>query len=169
MSEQQKPDLGAVFDLHVKLEFVDKDVDATMKTMTDNPYVHNVPTLWGGQGADGVRHFYTNHFVGKMPADTRVVPVSRTVGEDRVVDELILYFTHDIPIDYMLPGIPPTGKKVALPHVVVMKFQGDKIAHEHIYWDQGSLLAQVGLIDPKKVPVFGAETAEKLLEHAAKK
>jgi len=169
MSEQQKPDLGAVFDLHVKLEFVDKDVDATMKTMTDNPYVHNVATLWGGQGADGVRHFYTNHFVGKMPADTRVVPVSRTVGEDRVVDELILYFTHDIPIDYMLPGIPPTGKKVALPHVVVMKFEGDKIAHEHIYWDQGSLLAQVGLIDPKKVPVVGAETAERLLEHAAKK
>jgi carboxymethylenebutenolidase len=80
-----------------------------------------------------------------MPADTRIERISRTVGKDQVVDELILYSTHDCPIDYMLPGIPPTGRKVVLPHVVVMKFEGDKIAHEHIYWDQACLLAQIGL------------------------
>ncbi|MBI2956378.1 MAG: hypothetical protein HYY26_03595 [Acidobacteria bacterium] len=164
MSNANRPDLGAIFDLHVKLEFEDKDVDATMKTMTASPYVHNVPTLWGGTGFDGVYHFYKNHFVGKMPADTQVVRVSRTVSDDRVVDELILCFTHDIPIEYMLPGIAPTGRYVELPHVVVAKFQGDKIAHEHIYWDQGSLLAQVGLLDPKRLPVVGADTARKLLE-----
>jgi len=112
-----KPDLGAMFDLHVNCEFVDLDVEATMRTMVPDPYVHNVPVLRGGYGRAGVYDFYTRFFVGKMPADTRVVPISRTVGADSVVDELILCFTHNIEIDYMLPGIPPTGKYVELPHV----------------------------------------------------
>ena len=138
----RRGDLGAVFDAHVKHEFVDHDVEATMRTMVAEPYVHNVPTLTaGGIGQAGVRRFYKDQFMGKMPADTKVVRVSRTVGEDQVVDELILSFTHD----------------VELPHVVVMKFAGDKIAHEHIYWDQASLLAQIGLLDSKVLPVVGAE------------
>lgn len=158
-----RPDLGAVFDAHVKYEFVDRDVAATMQTMTAEPYVYNVPTMTGGEGYEGVTRFYTNHFVGKMPADTKVVRVSRTVGSDQVVDELVLSFTHDVALNFMLPGIPPTGRKVVLPHVVVMKFERGKIAHEHIYWDQGSLLAQVGLLDPTRLPVVGAEQAKKLL------
>jgi carboxymethylenebutenolidase len=157
-------DLAAIFDAHIHYEFVDHDVAATMKTMVTEPYVHNVPTLTGGDGRAGVVDFYTNRFVGKMPADTRIERISRTVGKDQVVDELILYFTHDCPIDYMLPGIPPTGRKVALPHVVVMKFRGNKIAHEHIYWDQACLLGQIGLLDPNKLPVTGAEQAKMLLE-----
>jgi carboxymethylenebutenolidase len=104
-----------------------------MTTMTAEPYVLNVPTLRGGEGREGVIEFYENYFVGKIPPDITVEPISPTVGKDRVVDELILTFTHSIPIDYMLPGIAPTGKRVVLPHVVVMKFEGDKIAHEHIY------------------------------------
>ena len=163
-----QPDLGAVFDLHVKLEFVDHDVDATMQTMVPEPYVHNVPVLKGGYGYAGVYDFYQRHFVGKMPADTRVEPISRTVSADRVVDELILSFTHDVVIDYMLPGIAPTGKHVELPHVVVMKFEDGKIAHEHIYWDQACLLAQVGLLDPEKLPVTGKEQAARLRELAGK-
>jgi len=159
-------DLGAVFDAHVKHEFVDHDVEATMRTMVAEPYVHNVPTLTGGAGNAGVRRFYADLFVGKMPADTKVIPISRTVGEAQVVDELILSFTHDVPLEFMLPGVPPTGKYVELPHVVVMKFEGDKIAHEHIYWDQASVLVQVGLLDPEELPVVGAEQAMKLRELA---
>src|SRR5262249_5388368 len=124
----QKMDLGAIFDAHIRHEFVDHDIAATMKTMAAEPYVHNVPTLTGGDGHASVVDFYTHHFVGKMPADTRIERISRTVGRDQVVDELILYFTHDCPIDYMLPGIPPTGRRVAVPHVVVMKFKGHKVA-----------------------------------------
>jgi carboxymethylenebutenolidase len=165
----KKPDLGAVFDAHVRHEFVDHDVAATMKTMAAEPYVHNVPTLTGGDGHAGVIDFYTHHFVGKMPADTRVERISRTVGKDQVVDELILYFTHDRPIDFMLPGIAPTGRKVALPHVVVMKFKGGKVAHEHIYWDQACVLAQIGLLDPSKLPVTGARQAEALVEKSRRK
>lgn len=162
--KRKRIDLGAIFDRHVKHEFEDHDVEATMKTMVAEPYVYNVPTMTGGVGWDGVYRFYKNHFVGKMPADTKVERISRTVGKDQVVDELILSFTHDVEIDFMLPGIPPTGKYVQLPHVVVMKFKGKKIAHEHIYWDQASLLAQIGLLDPKRLPVTGLEQARKLLD-----
>ncbi len=160
--------LGAIFDKHVKYEFEDHDVKATMRTMVAEPYVHNVPTLTGGVGYSGVNNFYKNHFVGKMPADTKIVRVSRTVGKDQVVDELILSFTHDREIYYMLPGIPPTGKYVEIPHVVVMKFKGDKIAHEHIYWDQASLLAQIGLLDPTKLPVTGIQQARTLVQMSKK-
>ena len=136
-----------------------------MKTMVKEPHVHHVPTLTGGIGYDGVYNFYKNDFVGKIPADTKIARVSRTVGKYQVVDEIILSFTHNREIKIMLPGIPPTGKHVELPHVVVMKFDGDnKIAHEHIYWDQASLLAQIGLLDSKSLPVYGIEQTRKLLE-----
>src|SRR5688572_20625866 len=141
--------LGAVFDEHVRHEFEDHNVEATMKTMVKEPYVHHVPTLTGGVGYNGVYNFYKNHFVGKTPADTNITPISRTVSEDQVVDELIVRFTHDMETDFILPGIPPTGRYVQIPTVVVMKFDGDKIAHEHIYWDQASVLAQIGLLDAK--------------------
>jgi len=155
-------DLGSVFDAHVKHEFVEHDVDATMRTMTAQPDLLHLPTLAGGRGFDQVRSFYGTYFVGKWPADTKVEPVSRTVGQDQVVDELLVSFTHDIRLDFMLPGVPPTGKHVEMPVVVVMKFSGGKIAYEHIYWDQASLLVQVGLLDPKLLPSIGVEQAKAL-------
>src|ERR671922_417179 len=159
----QKINLCTIFDEHLKCEFEKHDVEATMKTMVKEPYVHHVPVLTGGIGYSGVYNFYKNEFVGKMPIDIKVERISRTVGKDQVVDELILSFTHDREIKYMLPGIPPTGKYIELPHVVVMKFNGNKIEHEHIYWDQASLLAQIGLLDPKKIPVItGIEQARML-------
>ena len=154
--------LADIFDAHVTHEFVDKDVDATMQTMAPEPYLLHLPTLTGGDGRAAVRRFYEHFFVGKWPADTKVTRLSRTVGTDQVVDELLVSFTHDVPLEFMLPGVSPTGKHVELPTVVVMKFKNEKIAHEHIYWDQGSLLAQVGLIDPARVPVIGAEQASAL-------
>jgi carboxymethylenebutenolidase len=166
-NNKKRSGLGAIFDKHIKCEFEDRDVDATMKTMVKEPYVHHVPALTGGVGYGGVYNFYKTHFVGKMPDDTKIERISRTVGKDQVVDELILKFTHDREIEYMIPGIPPTGKYVELPHVVVMKFVGNKIAHEHIYWDQASLLAQIGLLDTNSLPVRGIEQSRKLLELAA--
>ena len=156
--------LGDVFDLHIKHEFQDHDVDATMQTMTSEPYVHHVPMMTGGVGYDAVYNFYKNHFIGKMPDDTKVVRISRTIDKDQVVDELIVSFTHDREIDFMLPRVPPTGRYVELPHVVVMKFKDGKISHEHIYWDQASVLVQIGLLDPKLLPMTGQEQAKRLLE-----
>jgi carboxymethylenebutenolidase len=157
-------DLGAVFDEHVAAEFVHLDLEATMATMTDDPYVNHVPVMTGGVGVEGVRSFYGRHFIGKWPADISITPVSRTVGGDQVVDELVLSFTHDIEMDQLLPGVAPTGRHVRLPFCVVVKFEGDKLAHEHIYWDQASLLVQVGLLDRSDLPVTGAEQADGVLD-----
>jgi carboxymethylenebutenolidase len=153
---------GAVFDAHVRAEFVERSVDATMATMTDAPYVTHVPVMTGGYGHDEVRQFYATWFIGHWPADVQITPISRTVGQGRVIDELIASFTHDVEMPALLPGVAPTGRKVTLPHVVVMGIVGGKVAYEHIYWDQASLLVQVGLLDPAKLPVVGAEQADKL-------
>lgn len=158
--------LGALFDAHVHAEFVDMDVDATMATMTERPYVNHVPVMTGGVGRDAVRRFYADHFVGHWPADTQVRPVSRTAGQGRVVDELMISFTHDRVMDAILPGVPPTGRRVELPFVVVMGIEGGKVAYEHIYWDQASMLVQVGLLDPAGLPVAGVDEARKLLDPA---
>jgi len=171
--KRKRHNLGAISDKHLKYEFEDPDVEATMKTMVKEPYVHHVPVLTGGNGYNGVRDFYTKQLVGKMPANTKIKHISRTVGRDQVVDDLILSFTHDREIKFMLPGIPATGKYVELRHVVVMKFNANKIAHEHIYWDhiywdQASLLAQIGLLDSKQLPITCIEQARKILELSEK-
>lgn len=160
----QHGDLGAVFDAHVASEFVTRDVGATMATMTDDPYVNHVPTMMGGVGRDQVARFYERHFIGHWPADTTITPVSRTQDGERVVDEMIIKFTHDVTMDAILPGVPPTGRHVAIPAVAVVGFDGGRVAYEHIYWDQASLLAQIGLIDPSTLPVTGAEQADKILD-----
>jgi carboxymethylenebutenolidase len=163
---KKPPSLGAVFDDHVRRGFVDHDVNATMQTMVPEPYVYNATSMIGGFGGQGVRRFYSEHFINQIPKDATVTPISRTIGKDQVVDEMILRFTHDTQWDYLLPGIPPTGKRVEIPHVVVMKFENGKVAHEHIWWDQASLLVQVGLLDPANLPVAGAEQARNLLRVA---
>ena len=156
--------LGALFDAHLKAEFVDRDVDETMATMTERPHVNHVPVMTGGQGREEVRRFYADYFVGKWPADMRTRLISRTVGQGRVVDELVASFTHDLEIPSILPGVPPTGRRVELPIVIVVGTEGGKVAYEHIYWDQASLLVQVGLLDPAGLPVTGVEQARKLLD-----
>jgi carboxymethylenebutenolidase len=155
--------LAGVLDDHLAAEFATMDVDATMATMTDDPYLIHVPVLTGGTGREEVRRFYDQIFIGHWPADLTMERVSRTVGDDHVVDELVLSFTHDITMGHLLPGVPPTGKPVRLAVCVVAGFQNGKLNHEHIYWDQASLLVQLGLLDPAGLPVIGAEQAERVL------
>jgi carboxymethylenebutenolidase len=104
-----------------------------------------------------------------LPRDFKVTNISRTVGKDQVVDELIISFTHDREIEYMLPGVAPTGRYVEIPHVVVMKFKNNKISHEHIYWDQASVLVQIGLLKSENIPITGIEQTSKLVELSKKK
>jgi len=157
-------DLAAMFDAHVKAEFQNLDLEATMSTMTDDPYVHHVPTITGGNGTAGVRDFYGHHFIGQWPEDTETRQVSRTVGENQIVDELMMTFTHDRPLDIMLPGIPPTGRRIAVAVVVVVGFENGRVSHEHIYWDQATVLVQAGLLDPSGLPIVGSEQAKALLD-----
>lgn len=157
-------DLEKLWEAHTRYEFETRDAAKTMKTMTNDCYVNHIPTMTGGVGQEQLHRFYRDHFIPKLPKDTSLTPISRTVGTDRVVDEMIFSFTHDIEIDWMLPGVKPTGKKVEVPLVAVVCFRGDKIYHEHIYWDQASVLVQIGLLEPDGLPVAGAETANKALD-----
>lgn len=160
-------DLGARFDEHVASEFVAKSVDATMRTMISEPYVWHVPPLTGASGGEDVRRFYSSQFINHTPADAVLTPIARTVSGDRVIDEFVLEFTHDIELPWMLPGVAPTGRRVRIPTVVVMGFLEDKVAYEHIYWDQASVLVQIGLLNPALLPVSGSEQADRLLALAA--
>ena len=156
--------LSGLWEQHVYQEFVQRDVPATMATMVAEPYVNHIPTLTGGVGSRQLARFYQHHFVHGNPADMRMIPISRTVGALQVVDEFIMCFTHDREIDWMLPGVAPTGKYVEIPMVGIISFRGDKLYHEHIYWDQASVLVQIGLLDPALLPVAGIEQARKLLD-----
>ena len=156
--------LSDLWDEHVRNEFATKDADAALATMTPDAYVNHVPVLTGGVGKEELREFYANHFIPKMPADIEIVPISRTIGSERVVDEMIIRFTHTIEIDWLLPGIPATGKRVELPTVAIVQFRDGKLFNEHIYWDQASVLVQLGLLDSANLPVVGVEVARKVAD-----
>jgi carboxymethylenebutenolidase len=153
----------AAWERHCIAEFVEKSVDNTMQTMTAEPYVVNAAVMAGGVGQANVRAFYGRHFLPGNPDDTAATPVARTVGANRIVDELVHSFTHDIEMPWMLPGIPPTGKKVSVALVAVVEFEGDKVCGERIYWDQASVLAQIGLLDSATLPVVGAGAGQMVL------
>ena len=155
--------LSARWDDHVKYEFATRNTDDTLETMVADAYVNHVPVMTGGVGHDELRAFYSQRFIPQMPPDTAMTPVSRTIGVDRIVDEMVFEFTHTIKMDWMLPGVEPTGKHVRVALVVIVHFRDGKLAHEHIYWDQASVLAQLGLIDATKLPIAGVESAEKVL------
>ena len=90
--------------------------------------------------------------------------MSRTVGDERLVDELIISFTHTQEIEWMVPGVAPTGRPVSVAFVVIVGLEDGKIAYEHIYWDQATVLVQLGLLDPAGLPVAGRESAAKVLD-----
>lgn len=157
-------DLVALWEEHIRHEFDTRDVPATMATMVAQPYVNHIPTMTGGVGYSQLARFYSHHFVHQNPQDMKITSISRTAGSTQVVDEFIMSFTHDTEIDWLLPGVKPTGKYVQIPMLGVIQFRGDKLCHEHIYWDQASVLVQIGLLNPVGLPVAGVETALKLLD-----
>ena len=146
---------------HINHEFSTRSTEDTLATMVEDAYVNHIPILTGGVGKDQLREFYSKHFIPRMPPDTSLSPISRTIGDDQIVDEMIFRFTHTIKMDWMLPGMEPTGKRVEVPLVAIVKLRGDKLAHEHIYWDQASVLVQLGLLDAGTLPVAGVESARK--------
>src|SRR6516164_193794 len=154
--------MTSVWERHVGAEFANRSAEEAVETMSADPYVLTVPLMIGGRGREGVHDYYANHFVGQFPPDIELVPVSRTIGQGQLVDEMIMRFTHTIRMDWLLPGIAPTGKRVEVPFVAIIKFDGDKIAHEHLYWDQASVLVQIGLLD-RTLPVCGGEIADQVL------
>lgn len=149
------------WEAHMAAEFADHSIDKTMATMAPNPFVNHVPVMTGGVGDSAVRAFYSAYFLPAHPKDTGSVPIARTVGSDRIVDELQFSFTHDIEMPWILPGVAPTGKHVEIAVVAVVQFENGKVSGERIYWDQASVLAQVGLIEASGLPVTGPEAMRK--------
>jgi SnoaL-like polyketide cyclase. len=156
--------LSDLWEEHVQHEFSTRHTEKTLATMVEDAYVNHIPVLTGGSGRDELREFYSKRFIPQMPPDTEMTPVSRTIGEDQIVDEMVFKFTHTIPMDWMLPGISPTGKRVEVPLVAIVRVRNGKLAHEHIYWDQASVLVQIGLLDPARLPIVGIESARKVLD-----
>src|SRR6202046_2603365 len=155
-------DLSSLWEEHTRDEFVTRDTEATLATMLEDAYVNHIPVMTGGSGKAALREFYSRHFIPSMPPDTSLTPISRTVGENQLVDEMIFSFTHTQEMPWMLPGVPPTNRPVKIPLVVIVKFRDGKLAHEHIYWDQASVLKQIGLLTDPSLPVCGVESAEKV-------
>jgi carboxymethylenebutenolidase len=156
--------LSQLWEEHVRHEFSTRHTEHTLATIVEDAYVNHIPVLTGGVGRGELREFYSKRFIPHMPPDTEMIPVSRTIGQDQLVDEMVLKFTHTIRMDWILPGVAPTGKRVEIPLVAIVRFREGKLAHEHIYWDQASVLVQIGLIDPNELPVAGVESARKVLD-----
>ena len=156
--------LNDLWEEHIRDEFSTRDTVATLDTMVPDAYVNHIPVMTGGVGREQLHEFYSRHFIPKMPPDTQIVPVSRTIGSQRLVDEMIFRFTHTVEMDWMLPGVSPTGKAVECGLVVIVNFRDGKLASEHIYWDQASVLVQIGLLDPTGLPVAGRASAAKVLD-----
>lgn len=155
-------DLSHLWEEHTRHEFVTRDTEATLATMVDDAYVNHVPVMTGGFGKAALREFYSRHFIPSMPPDTALTPISRTVGENQIVDEMIFSFTHTQEMPWMLPGVSPTQARVEVALVAIVRFREDKLVHEHIYWDQASVLKQIGLLTDPWLPVCGAESARKV-------
>jgi carboxymethylenebutenolidase len=156
--------LRNLWEEHVRHEFATHNTEDTLATMVDDAYVNHIPVLTGGVGREQLCEFYSKRFIPQMPPDTEMIPISRTIGIDQLVDEMIFKFTHTIRMDWMLPGLAPTGKRVEIPLVAIVRFRDGKLAHEHIYWDQASVLVQLGLLDARRLPVAGVESARKALD-----
>ncbi|MEO1191549.1 MAG: nuclear transport factor 2 family protein [Pseudomonadota bacterium] len=155
-----------VWEAHTAAEFAEKRADAAMATMTDNPELIHVPVGTGARGREPLRAFYRDIFIPQTPDDFELELISRTVGQNRVVDEFIVRVTHSLRMDWFAPGIEPTGCKLVLPHVGIVSFEGGLIASEHIYWDHASALKQLGLLDGD-LPAMGAEEADRLRDRNA--
>jgi carboxymethylenebutenolidase len=158
--------ISALWDKHLESEFAHRSPEEALATMTDNPRVLVVPTMIGGRGTEEVRNFYANHFLKNLPPDIEVVPVSRTIGSGRLVDELVVRFTHTVQMDWLIPGVPPTGNRIELAMVAVVYFEGDRISAEHLYWDTATLLRQAGVLTDPSLPILGGEHARNMLNQA---
>ena len=155
--------LQALWEEHLQYEFGTHSTEDALATMVEDAYVNHIPVMTGGVGKPALREFYSKYLIPQIPPDLELVSISRTIGTDQLVDEMVSTFTHTIQMDWMLPGVAPTGKRVEVPVVAVIRFRDGKLAHEHIYWDQASVLVQVGLLDPGTLPVVGVDSARKAI------
>lgn len=154
--------LEETWDAHTAAEFVERDPDAAVALMTEDATLVHVPLGIGGAGRDAVRAFYARFLTAQVPDDLELEMITRTVDDDRVIDEFVMRFTHTVQMDWWAPGIAPTGRAVAVPHVGIVGFRDGLICSEHIYWDNATALVQIGVLDVADHPMLGVEQADRL-------
>jgi carboxymethylenebutenolidase len=152
-----------VWEAHTAAEFEHKDADEAIATMTEHPVLIHVPVGTGATGRDALRKFYREIFIPQVPPDAELQVLTRSVAQNRVIDEFILRLTHTVQMDWFAPGIAPTGRRLVVPHVGIVAFEGGKISSEHIYWDQATVLLQLGILEGE-LPVLGTGQADRLLD-----
>jgi carboxymethylenebutenolidase len=155
--------LQLVWEEHTRHEFITRSTEDVLATMVEDAYVNNIPVMIGGVGKAALGEYYSKYVIPQIPPDFEIVPISRTIGTDQLVDEMVAKFTHTIQMDWMLPSVAPTGKQVEMPGVAIIRFHDGKIAHIHVYWDQASILIQIGLLDAENLPIVGVDSARKLM------
>jgi carboxymethylenebutenolidase len=131
---------------HLDGEFASKDVEVTLETMTDDAMVNHVPVGTGGKGKTELRSFYRDVFIPGWPAEQEMKLTNRVLGDDQLVDELHASFRHDVPMEWFLPGVPPTARQIEVVFVVIVGFRSGLIASERIYWDHANVLRQIGML-----------------------
>ena len=156
--------MQTLWEEHLQYEFGTHSTEDALATMVEDAYVNHIPVMIGGVGKPALREFYSKYLIPQMPPDMELAPISRTIGTDQLVDEMVAKFTHTVWMEWILPGVAPTGKRVEVPVVAIIRFRDGKLAHQHIYWDQASVLVQVGLLDPSTLPVVGVDSARKVID-----
>jgi carboxymethylenebutenolidase len=147
---------------HTRAEFETRRVEDAIASMVETPHVLLLPSLEGGFGREAVADFYAKRFVFSMPPDMQLELLTRIVASDHIVEECVMRFTHTQEIPWLLPGISATGKRCEMAVCVVVKLSGEKVEHEHIYWDQAAVLRQLGLLDSSAGPAVGVEAVRAL-------
>lgn len=156
--------LSDLWDEHMLHEFATLDTEQTLDTMVPDARVNHVPVLTGGNGRSELGRFYSRHFIPTHPDDVEMTEISRTIDDDGLVFEFVASFTHSKRMDWLAPGVEPTGRRVEMAAVVVVRFDDDKMVSEQIYWDQASVLVQLGVLERGRLPVVGTESARKVLD-----
>lgn len=152
-----------VWDAHTAADFDQRDADAAVATMTEHPVLVHVPAGTGATGREPLPCFYRDISIPQIPPDVELELPSRTVGQNRVIDEFVFRCTHSLKMDWFAPGLEPTGRGLKVPHVGLVAFENGKTASEYVYWDHATVLLQVGVLG-EDLPVLGADQAARLLD-----
>lgn len=129
---------------HVAGEFLEKDEERSLATMTEDASVMHMPTRSGGTGKTELRTYYRNMFIPSIPDEWEHTVTNRVVTDDCIVEEATVRLVHAKRMDWFLPGVPPTGKSIRVDLVIFIEFRDGKMSAERIYWDQAAVLKQVG-------------------------
>ncbi|KAM3413487.1 Dienelactone hydrolase [Cercospora zeina] len=177
---KKEVDLEGTREKYANQLFSAKSAEGVAGMMVQDSYLNCVPTMTGGIGQRDLFIFYRDYFIPKSPPSLSIKLVSRTIGTDQVVDEMVLSFKHTQEVPWLLPGVKATNKAVHIAVVSIVALRGAGLVHEHLYWDQASVLVQVGLLDPKlvpkpfqsqglkRLPVSGSEAAAKVLDEESR-